>query len=137
LSPAEKSVWVLDDEPDVLLYLTTALEDEEYEVRGFETVEELLEEVRKSPPDLLCLDIMMPGRSGLSLYKEFRTSEPLKTIPIIIVSGYSRQEEFLNGEFQRLLGSGSIPEPDGFIEKPVRMDELLGLVRKLLARHHR
>jgi DNA-binding response OmpR family regulator len=130
-------VWVLDDEPDVLTFLTTVLEDEEYEVRGFESVDELLGEVRRSPPDLLCLDIMMPGRSGLSLYRELRSSERLRDIPIIIVSGYSRQEEFLEGEFQRLLGSGDeVPEPDGFIEKPVRMDELLGLVRKLLGRRH-
>ncbi len=132
MNPRTKSIWVVDDEPDVLTYLTTVFEDEEFVVRGFESGAGFIEEARRSPPDLICLDIMMPSKSGLSVYKDLRSEEDLVGIPIIIVSGYSRQEEFLDGEFQRLVGGGDVPEPDGYVEKPVRMEELIGLVRKLL-----
>ncbi|MBW2263787.1 MAG: response regulator, partial [Deltaproteobacteria bacterium] len=133
VNPRTKSIWVVDDEPDVLTYMMAFLEDEEFEVRGFESGDGFLDEARKSPPDLICLDIMMPSKSGLSVYKDLRSEERLGGIPVIIVSGYSRQEEFLDGEFQRLVGGGDVPEPDGYMEKPVRMNELLDLVRKLLS----
>ncbi len=133
MNPRTKSIWVVDDEPDVLTYLTTVFEDEEFVVRGFESGAGFLEEARLSSPDLICLDIMMPSKSGLSVYKDLRSDERLGSIPVIIVSGYSRQEEFLDGEFRRLVGGGDVPEPDGYVEKPVRMDELIKLVRKLLS----
>lgn len=132
MNPRTKSIWVVDDEPDVLTYLTTVLEDEEFEVRGFDSGAGFIEEARRSPPDLICLDIMMPSKSGLSVYRDLRMDGALGSIPVVIVSGYSREEEFLDGEFQRLVGGGNVPEPDGYVEKPVRMDELLDLVRKLL-----
>jgi CheY-like chemotaxis protein len=132
VNPRTKSIWIVDDEPDVLMYLTTVLEDEEFEVRGFESGDGFLDEARRSPPDLVCLDIMMPSKSGLSVYMDLRSDERLGAIPVIIVSGYSRQEEFLDGEFQRLVGGEDVREPDGYVEKPVRMDELLELIRKLL-----
>jgi CheY-like chemotaxis protein len=132
LNPRTKSIWVVDDEPDVLMYLTTVFEDEDYVVRGFYSADGLLDEARSSPPDLVCLDIMMPSKSGLSVYKDLRSDESLGSIPVIIVSGYSREEEFFSGEFQRLVGSDDVPAPEGYVEKPVKMDDLILLVRKLL-----
>jgi CheY-like chemotaxis protein len=130
---ASKTVWVVDDEPDVLTYLTTALEDQGFTVRSFPGVDTFLDEALASPPDLVCLDIMMPNRSGLSLYRELRSSEALRRIPIVIVSGYSRHEEFMKEEFHRLLGSEDVPEPDGFIEKPVSLPDLIGVVSGLVS----
>ena len=132
VNPRTKNIWVVDDEPDVLMYLTTVFEDEDYVVRGFESAEGLLDRARSTPPDLVCLDIMMPSKSGLSVYKDLRADESLVEIPVIIVSGYSREEEFFAGEFQRLVGSDDVPAPEGYMEKPVRMDDLIKLVRKLL-----
>jgi len=132
VNPRTKSIWVVDDEPDVLTYLTTVLEDEEYVVRGFESGAGFIEQARTSPPDLVCLDIMMPSKSGLSVYKDLRSDEQLGSVPVIIVSGYSREEEFFAGEFQRLVGSEEIPLPEGYVEKPVRMDDLILLVKRLL-----
>jgi DNA-binding response OmpR family regulator len=134
VTPASKKIWVVDDEPDVLTYLTTVLEDEEYQVQGFDSAEGFLEQARMTPPDLVCLDIMMPSKSGLAVYRELREAEEFRTIPVIIVSGYSRREEFVNGEFERLMGGNGMPEPDGFVEKPVKIDVLVKLVRRLLER---
>jgi CheY-like chemotaxis protein len=132
VNQGSKSIWVVDDEPDVLTYLTTVFEDEDYEVRGFESADGFIDQVRTSPPDLVCLDIMMPSKSGLSVYRELRSDDALRKIPVIIVSGYSREEEFLAGEFQRLVGGEDVPVPEGYVEKPVRMDELIRMVGRLL-----
>jgi CheY-like chemotaxis protein len=132
VNPSSKSIWVVDDEPDVLTYLTTVFEDEDFEVRGFESADGFIEQARTSPPDLVCLDIMMPSRSGLSVYRDLRSDDALRAIPVIIVSGYSREEEFFAGEFQRLVGSEDVPVPEGYVEKPVKMDDLIHLVGKLL-----
>jgi two-component system alkaline phosphatase synthesis response regulator PhoP len=131
---ARKAVWLVDDEPDVRTYLAVALEDEGLRVRTFDGAEGFLEEALRTPPDLVCLDIMMPNRSGLSLYKDLRTAPTLRRIPVLIVSGYSRSDEFLGGEFRRLVDDARIPEPDGFVEKPVALADLLDRVRRLLAR---
>lgn len=124
---------MVDDEPDVLVYLAAAFEDAGHRVRGFGGAEGLVEEARRAPPDLICLDIMMPDRSGLSLYRELKTDERLARIPVVIVSGYSRREEFLDGEFQRLLGVDGCPAPDGFVEKPMKVEDLVELVARLLS----
>jgi DNA-binding response OmpR family regulator len=123
---------VVDDEPDVLTYLTTALEDEDFVVRGFSGAEGLLDEAVKDPPDLICLDIMMPNRSGLSLYKDLKSRSTLARIPIVIVSGYSRVEEF-HEEFDRLVGVEGVEGSVVYVEKPVHLEEFLELVRGLLS----
>lgn len=83
-------------------------------------------------PDLVCLDILLPEQSGLSLYRTLRRTPGWKGIPIVMVSGYSRREEFEAGEFTRLMGDDSISPPDGFVEKPVSLPELMSVLVRLL-----
>ena len=129
MTEARKAVWIVDDEPDVLTYLLVALEDHGFRVRAFSGAEGFLEEARQAPPDLVCLDIMMPNRSGLSLYVDIRKEEALRGVPILIVSGYSRPGEVLRDEFRRLIGDAGVTEPEGFLEKPIILDDFLARVR--------
>ena len=126
-------VWLLDDEVDVVAYLVAALEDAGYEARGFTESGALFEALDAGPlPDVVCLDILMPEGSGLSVYRTLRGRPGFKAVPIIMVSGYSRREEFESGEFRRLMGDASVPPPEGFVEKPVSLPELLALVAQLV-----
>jgi twitching motility two-component system response regulator PilH len=128
-------VWVLDDEADVVSYLVAAMEDAGYEARGFAASRTLFAALDQEPtPDVICLDILLPEESGLSVYRTLRGRLGLDAVPIIMVSGYSRREEFEAGEFQRLMGNAPLPPPDGFIEKPVALPELLALVERLVHR---
>lgn len=131
MESAAKKIWLVDDEPDVLAYLVAALEDEGYDVQGFASAGDVLPRAETSPPDLICLDILMPECSGLSLYKRLREEPCCRAVPIIIVSGYSKRTEFVNGEFRRLIGDATTPPPDGFVEKPVPLDDFLALVGRL------
>jgi CheY-like chemotaxis protein len=120
-----KTVLIIDDEQDVLTYLTALLED-----NGFATVTanngaEAMEKVKAAPPDLITLDITMPEQSGVRFYRDMKESDQYKGIPIIIITGVS-------GDFERFISTRKqVPPPEGYIQKPIDNDKLLELAKKL------
>lgn len=119
-------IVMVEDEADVARYLAAALEDEGFTVRTADNAEEGLELVRAFRPDLVCLDIVMPGPTGLSLCREIRSDPEFMGIPIVVVSGVNPADA------ETRLGLGSeLPGPDAFIEKPVDLGELVAVVRRL------
>ena len=122
-----KTILVVDDDPDTLTYLTTVLED-----NGFATVSakdgtEALRSIEEEAPDLVCLDIAMPEKSGVAVYRALKEGDHLKHIPVIIITGISE-------EFKKFISTRrQVPPPEGYISKPVDSDQLLKMVRDLLA----
>jgi len=127
-----KKIMIIDDEPDIRIYLMTALEDRGYETCTIEDNEPILKAVLAKEPDLIVLDIMMPQRSGISMYKELRRTVALKNIPIALISGMSEAKDFMEEGFEKLINDNTIPPPDGFVEKPVKLPALMELVKQLL-----
>ena len=124
---AQKTILIIDDEPDVLAYLSTLLEDHGYATVLAKDGVEALAQVQKSPPDLITLDISMPEKSGVRFYREMKESEQWKKIPIIIVTGISE-------DFQKFISTRrQVPPPEGYLQKPINQEEMLGLVKKLTA----
>jgi len=121
-----KTILVVDDDPDTRTFLTTVLED-----NGFKTVaavdgKEALARIEEAPPDLVALDITMPEKSGVAVYRNLREDSRLKSIPVIIITGIS-------DEFKHFISSRrQVPPPEDYISKPVEPDELLTKVRKIL-----
>jgi len=124
-------VLIIDDEPDIRDYLTAVLEDNGYTAKPLTTDETFSDVIRSDRPDLIILDIMMPKRSGISIYKELRSTDEYKNIPIAIISGMMPEKSFKKG-FGKLLNDDSIALPDGFIEKPVQLESLKELLDKIL-----
>jgi CheY-like chemotaxis protein len=123
---AKKSVLIIDDEPDTLTYFSSLLQDEGFDTRVAENGDEGIKMVRESRPDLITLDITMPESSGVRCYRELRTNENWKSIPVIMVTGVSEKfRDFISSRKQ-------VPPPDGYLAKPVDEKELIGLVHKLL-----
>ncbi len=122
----KKKVLVVDDEPDVLTYLCTLLEDNGYEalqaVNGIDAVTL----ARSRRPDLITLDMSMPEQSGVRTMKELKKDPELASIPVVIVTGIG---ESMNTFIQKIP---HFPRPQGFIAKPIVQDELLGLLKQLL-----
>ena len=117
---------VVEDEADVARYLAAALEDAGYEVHAAASAEEGWRLVRALRPGLVCLDLVMPGRTGLSLYREIREDPSLGGIPVVVVSGV------LPADVAEKLGLGdALPPPDGFVEKPVDLARLIETVERL------
>lgn len=123
-----RRILVVEDEEDVSRYLTAALEDEGYEVvAAFDAVGGL-KAIGQQRPDLVCLDIVMPGPTGLSLYREIREDADLAGMPIVVVSGLNPADA------EATLGFGeTLPPPDAYVEKPVDIQELINAVGRLIA----
>jgi two-component system phosphate regulon response regulator PhoB len=130
----KKKILVLDDEPDVVTYLVSLFEDNDYAVVSAMDGKEGLEKARAERPDLITLDISMPEKSGIRFYRELRADNDLNAIPVVIVTGVSSTHDGGTGEdFKRFLEKQKhVPPPDGFIMKPIEKEELLDTVKKLL-----
>jgi len=121
-----KTVLVVDDDPDTRDYLGTVLED-----NGFSTVlagdgSEALEKIDENRPDLVTLDVTMPEKSGVAVYRALKESEQLKDIPVIIITGVS-------DDFKKFISSRrQVPAPDGYISKPVDFEQFLKVVGDLV-----
>jgi len=124
---------LVDDEPDIITYLAMILEDAGYSTVFASDTESALPVLRKSKPDLLCLDIMMPRRSGISMYTEIKKDPELKDIPVLIVSAFSRLDDFVGERFKRIVPEQGVPQPEAFIEKPIRVETFLEMVKSLLS----
>jgi CheY-like chemotaxis protein len=116
----------VDDEPDVVTYLMTLLEDAGYSTVSASNGQEGLEKVRGESPDLVTLDISMPEKSGVKLYTELKRDDGLKSIPVIVVTG-------IQGEIEKFLSTRrQIPPPDDFVAKPVDRQALVDKVKRLI-----
>jgi len=125
MSEDKKRILVVDDEPDVLTFLSTLLEDNGYAVVTATNGEEALSQIEKSLPDLITLDITMPEKSGVKFYRQMKENDAWKAVPIIIVTGVS-------GEFQKFISTRrQVPPPEGYMQKPIEEKEILKLVAKL------
>lgn len=123
---------IIDDEPDIRVYLAAAAEDNGFESLTLGAEETVIKIIADNMPDLVVLDIMMPMRSGISIYKEIRTSPSLRHIPIILISGMAGVSDFMENGFRKLIGDDRIPPPDVFIEKPIDIDLLFKQIKMLL-----
>jgi CheY-like chemotaxis protein len=127
-----KRILLVDDEPDAIEFLLDLLEDNGYSVITANTAMEGLEQIRAQRPDLVCLDVLMPEESGISLYQKLRTDPVLHRIPVLISSGLSFNRELRLTDYLTLPDGSTIPEPDGVVEKPVDIRQFLATVRRLL-----
>jgi CheY-like chemotaxis protein len=126
-------VLIVDDERDIVDYLCVALEDAGFRATGLTETEAALERIAAEQPDVVLLDVMMPGRTGLALYRAMREGEATSGIPVVIISGYARKDDLVKmglGE----LESGRLPPPEGYLEKPIKVPALLDSLRRLLER---
>jgi len=121
----KKKVLVIDDEPDVVSFLSTFLSDEGFQVFTARNGPDGLEKAAKEIPDLITLDITMPGMSGIEVLTALRRDPQLMDIPVIIVTGVAG--------FQKLMEYRQVRPPEGFIEKPIDLASLMTSVVKVLA----
>ena len=113
-------ILVVDDESDIRTYMRTLLTQHEYEVVTASDGNEALEVARREKPDLVCLDLHMPNRTGTEFYKKLVRDKDLGGTPVIIVSGLAGREV-------------AVSKPVAVFDKPIDPDEFLLAVEKALA----
>jgi CheY-like chemotaxis protein len=127
-----KKVLVIEDQLDIATYLLAVLEDQGLHAETLKYDAPLAEGAASARPDLILLDVMMPKRCGVSIYKELRTTHELKHIPVIIISGFSPGGDSMTGRFRQMISDPSIPDPNGCIDKPMNLEHLITMVRDTL-----
>jgi len=118
----QNTILIVDDEPEIRGLMQEILTEEGYLTFVAESAKEAKKIVAKNPPDLLYLDIWMPGMDGVSLLKEWSESNELN-FPVIMISGHATIETAV--EATRL---GAFD----FIEKPLSIDKLIASAEKAL-----
>jgi len=121
---AGRTILVVDDEPDVRAYLTAVLEDNGAKVVTAADGVQGLALARSAKPDLMTLDISMPGQDGGKVYEALRNDPELRSIPVCIITG--------KPELRRLIYERPVAPPEGYLDKPVEEAVLLRNVRKIL-----
>ena len=127
-----KRVLCVDDDPDIRLFVVTVLEENGYTPLTATNGEEGLEMIKKERPDLVTLDVLMPRQSGIKMYRELRTDDSLKNIPVILLSGIARRTFLRSQEALTEFGSENVPEPEAYLEKPVEPEELADMIKKVI-----
>ena len=89
-----------------------------------ELANEAIELARREKPDLMTLDLTMPGKSGEEVFDAFKADKDLKSIPICIITG--------NPDLRRLIYERPGIRPEGYVDKPITEESLLVNVRKIL-----
>ncbi|NVL89996.1 MAG: response regulator [Desulfobacterales bacterium] len=127
-----RTVLAVDDEVQTRDFVSTVLEENGYTPILAEDGEQAMEIIRQNKPDLVILDIMMPRQSGIKMYRELKSAESLRDIPVIIYSGLPRRT-LLRAQAALTQSSGeSVPEPDAYLEKPVTPERLEATIKKIL-----
>lgn len=136
---AGRRILVVDDDPDVVRYLTHVLGRRDYSVVSASSAEEAMRQVEAHRPDLIVLDIMMPkGTEGFHFVWTLRSRpEPeLRTIPIVVISAIhdTTNLRFYPEQTDGYHGPGEFLPVEAFIDKPVQEEDLLQHVERLLKR---
>ena len=121
-------ILVVDDDPDFLEATRAVLEGHTYQVITALSGQEGLDKARSQPPDLVLLDIIMPGLDGFEVCRRFKEDPNLSGIPVVMVTSFS--ERYM--DIPLAMSQGLTLEADDFIEKPIVPAELLLRMEKQL-----
>jgi Fe-S oxidoreductase len=128
LALAGRTLLVADDEPDQVEFLATVFEDNGAKVLRAENADEALELARAERPDLLTLDLAMPGRDVGEVYELLRDDPDLEGLKVCVITG--------RPELRKLIYDRHVRKPEGYLDKPVSEDSLVLAVRKILELAH-
>ena len=130
MGEADRRVLIVEDDPDIVDYLSFFLEDEGYTVEAASrcsTAREMMDEFR---PDVILIDALLPGKSGLELLVSLRRDPQWSDLPMVVVTG---NDTLLEDDCQSYLGAfEGVRGPDGVLGKPVNRESLLAVLHALL-----
>ena len=145
-----KQVLIIDDNQNTVKYLSVVLSEHGYEPSSACDGEEGLQKLQQFKPDLIVLDVMMPKKSGLTLFKILKRDERLKDVPILMLTAvagileeeeahkddtfehpYDSLREALKTAVRKMREDGLV-KPEMFVDKPVDIESFVAKVQDLI-----
>ena len=123
----DKRILCIEDEQEMIDLIRLILSRRGFQVKGANGGRTGLDLVRKEPPDLVLLDLMMPDMDGWEVYQQIKANEATRDIPVIVVTAKAQS-------IDKVLGL-HIAKVDDYIAKPFSPQELLTSVDKVLKKH--
>ena len=118
-------IYFLEDDNNIRNFVIYALKNTGLDTEGFDHPEKFWDAMKKKKPDLLLLDIMLPGEDGISILKKIRSDSSTKEMPVIMLTAKGTEYDKVVG-----LDSGA----DDYLPKPFSMKELLARIRAMTRR---
>lgn len=119
-----KSVLLVEDEPNIIEAISFLLERDGWTVRIHSTGHDAVEAVARVEPDVVVLDVMLPGRSGFEILRDLRSEDATRDLPILMLTARGQTKD------RELAESYGVSH---FMTKPFSNEEMLGKVRELYA----
>jgi two-component system cell cycle response regulator DivK len=124
--PGEKTILHIEDNPDNRVLVRRLLTSASYKVVEAVDAFEAIQRLRQHMPDLILMDINMPGVDGYTLTSKLKTVPSIKNIPIIAITANA-----MRGDREKTLRAGC----DGYIEKPIDIENFLDQIAYFLGNH--
>jgi CheY-like chemotaxis protein len=113
-----KTILIVDDDPMIVRYLEAIFSDNGYQSCSAGNVAEALEKVKAQKPDLITLDLQMPGEWGPRFYRKMVKDKSLRDIPVIVISGID--------------GDHAVTNAVAYVRKPFDPEQLIGIVKNTI-----
>ena len=117
-------VLVVDDDEEIRTFLTTLMTDEGAAALQAADGDEALATAIRAKPDLITLDLSMPGRDGIETFCDLRQNPATEQIPVCIITGHP--------EFRKVIYDRPVTPPEGFIDKPCDPEHVVKTIRRIL-----
>ena len=128
----KKKVLVIDDEMDMRIYITTVLETSGYAPIATREGSEGIRKAKEIQPDLVILDVMMPGEGGAETYRQLKADPVLRNIPVVMLSAVKESSFFHYLKMLNTRQPGTVPLPAVYLEKPFDPEDLIAAVETAL-----
>lgn len=126
----QAKILIIDDDPDLIDATTMVLENKGYKVISALNGDEGMKKVREAKPDLIILDVVMPGKDGFAVCEMLKGDPQLGKIPVIMLTAFAQMKE----QTSVSVSQGMTCEADDYVDKPFETVDLLKRMERLLAR---
>lgn len=127
-----KKILAVDDELHMRQFLVVLFKTAGYEVKAVRDGKQGMASVREDRPDLIVLDVMMPGEGGVPMYQQLKTNHEFENIPVVMLSGVDAASFSHSLKLMNAAAGVNLPEPEEYMEKPPQPELLLETVQRIL-----
>lgn len=131
-TPTKGTILIVDDAMDMRVFISALFKTNGYDAIACRDGSKGLEKALEVKPDLIILDVMMPGTGGALMYKRLKLDRQLKHIPVIMLSAVGQQTFQHYLKMLNLQMMAPLPDPDAYLDKPPDAQRLLTTAARLM-----